>query len=124
MEAASSTVIHAEAPLDEERSRTPIPDGVGNGVAGSSKVANMSGETVAHSPQSKNADNKHRDDQLEVSQGKAVRVPLEIDDLRPITEPEDSGESNSEKKKKFNPVVAFLPNFNKGTCVASIVRGC
>lgn len=122
-EAASSTVIHAKPPLDEERSSTPIiPDGVGRRVSGSFKVADVTREEVAHSQKPKNADEEHSDDQLEVSREKAVRFPLKMTDSPPITETEDSGEGKSNSQKKFKPTAIFFPKFNnKGTCVASII---
>jgi hypothetical protein len=127
--AASSTVIYEEAPLDEERSHTIILDGAERGVAGSSKVADMTeGKVVAPSQKSKNADDEHSDDQqldqLEVSQEEAVRLPLEIADLEPITEPEDSGEGKSNSQKKFKAATTSLSKSNKGTCVVSIIVGC
>ena len=119
--AASSTVVHEEAPLDEESSYTIIPDGAERGVAGPSEVANMTGgDVVAQSQQtSKNADDEHSDDQLEVSQEKAVHVPLKIANIEPITEPEppedqDSGEGKSNSQKRFKPAAALFPKSNKG----------
>lgn len=120
--AASSTVIYEESPLDEERSHTAIPDDVGRGVAGPSKVADMTGgKVVAHSQKSKNADDEHSDDQFEVSQEKekAVRVPLKMADLEPITEPEDSGEGKS-NSQKFKPAAALLPKSNEGILVSPV----
>lgn len=121
-DAASSAVINEEPPLDEERSSTPIPDDVGRRVSGSFKVADMTGEDVAHSQKPKNADEEHSDDQLEASQEKAVRLPLKMTNSPPITETEDSGEGKSNSQKKFKPSAVFFPKFNnKGTCVASII---
>lgn len=117
--AASSTVIQEEASVDEELSRTPIPDGAGTGVAGSSKVPDMTGGKVGHSQKSKNADDDDGYEPfLEVSQEKA---PPTIANFEPITEPEDSGEGKFNSEKKFKP--ALVPKSNKleGTCVASII---
>ena len=122
--AASSTVIHEAAPPDEERSRTPIPDGVGRGVAGSSKVADMTGGKVTHSQKSENADDEPSDDQLEDSREKAVGVPLKKADPEPIAEPEDIGEGKFNSQKKFRPAATLFPKSNKGICVTSIIVSC
>ena len=119
--AVSSNVIYEEAPLDEERPHTPILDGAGSGVAGSSKVPDMTGGQVGHSQKSKNPEDDHSDDQLGVSQEKP---PPKIADLEPITEPEDSGEGKSNSAKKFKPTATLLLKSNKGTCVGSIIVGC
>lgn len=79
----------------------------------------MTGGKVAHSQKSKNVDDEHSDDQLE-----AVRVPLKIPDLEPITEPEDYGEGKSNSPKKFRPAATLFPKSNKGTFVANIIVGC
>jgi hypothetical protein len=121
---ASSTVIHVDVPPDEERSRTPISEGVGKRVSVSSKVTDMTGGKVADSQKSRNVDDERSDDQLDVSQEKAVRDPLKISDLQPTTEPEDSGEGKSNPQKKFKFTAAIFPKFNIGTCIASIIVGC
>lgn len=120
--AASSTVIHEESPLDEEYSRTPIPNGVGRGIVGPSKFPNMTEGKVGHSQKSKNAGDDHSEDQLEVSQEKVP--PLKMADLEPTTEPEDSAEGEFNSQKKFKPsAAALLPDSSEGTCVASIIVG-
>ena len=101
-----------------------MPDIVGRGVAGSSKVVDVTGGKVAHSQKSKNADDELSDDQLVVSQEKAVPSPQKIADPEPITEAEDSGEGKSSSQKKFQPFAALFPKSNKGTCVASIIVDC
>jgi hypothetical protein len=106
--AASSTVIYEEASFDEERSRTPIPDGAERGVAGPSKIPDMTGGKISHSQKSKYADDDHSDDQPR------EHAPPKIADLEPITEPEDSGEGKSDSQKKFKPTAALLPKSNKG----------
>ena len=115
--ATSSTVIHAENPLDEERFRTPVPDNVGRRVAGSSKVADTTEEKVAHLQKFKNPydehTTQHSDDQLEVSQERAVRAPQKIADPEPTTELEDG---RSIFEEKFKPVPPSFPKSNKGTC--------
>ena len=68
-----------------------------------------------------NADDEHTDDQLEVSQEKAVQ---EIADLQPVAEPEDSGEGKSNSQKRFKPATALFSKSNKGTCVASVILCC
>ena len=121
---STTVVIHEEPPLDEEPvgSHTPVPDGIGRGVVGSSsKLAEelRGNVVVAHSQKSKNADNEQIDDRfVQVSQEeKAVRVPpLKMADLKPIAEPESSGEGKSDSPKKFKP-----PKFNKGN---SLIVGC
>jgi hypothetical protein len=84
----------------------------------------MTGGKVADSQKSRNVDDERSDDQLDVSQEKAVRDPLKISDLQPTTEPEDSGEGKSNSQKRFKFATAIFPKFNIGTCIASIIVGC
>ena len=123
-----STVIYEEAPLDEERFRTPIPDGAGRGIAGSSKVPDVTGGNVGHSQKSNNVDDDdHSIDQIidELFEFTQEKAPPKTADPEPITEPKDGGgEGKSNSEKRFKPTVALLPKFNKGTCVASIIVDC
>lgn len=106
---ASSTIFHPEAPLDEGRSRTPIPEAFARGIGESSKVADTMGKSRKH------VDDVQSDDQLEGYQVSQARVvPLKTADVLQITEPEDNGEGGSNLQKKFRPAGAIFPKFNTG----------
>lgn len=115
---ALSTVIHLEGPLNEQPLGTPIPDGIGKGVGGLSRVADTTmGGKVDHSQKYKKlADGEYSDDQLEAPQDTVVL--LECADNRPITEPEHNDEGVSNSQKKFKPAATF-PKPNKAVEIGS-----